>query len=274
MTRRAGNARADGRRLDLGAALRAGLTTMPRMYGEAWGALAFCVVAGVLPVLAPLTGAAAGVAVLFQGLAVLIAWGALTRISLTRDLGGAQALGLGPAGLQLGAGEGRIVAALLLNLIFLAILATVTTLLLLGVAGASDLDAEAIAARDWAAAGTPLQLAVVGAVALIALGVPLLFAVRLSLFAHASLGRGQVVSLNTLGVAEGSFWPLLLLLIVVALPRIALAALSAQGVLTGAAGQIAGVLVLVLVQVPFAAGAMGEAYRRLEYWTPGMERST
>lgn len=274
MTRRAGNARADGRRLDVGAALRAGVSAMPRMYREAWGALAFGVVAGILPVLAPLPGGAAWVAALFQGLAVLIAWGALTRIGLTRDLGGAQALGLGPAGLQLGAGEGRILAALLLNLVFLAILATVTSLLLLGVAGASDLDAEAIAARDWAAAGTPLQLAVVGLVAAIAIGVPLLFAVRLSLFAQASLGRGRVISLNTLGVAEGSFWPLLLLLIIVALPKIALLALSAQGMLTGAPGQIVWVLVLALVQAPFAAGAMGEAYRRLEYWTPEMESPT
>lgn len=271
MTRRAGNARADGRRLDVGAALMAGAAAMPRMYREAWGALAFGVVAGVLPVLAPLPGGAAWVAGLFQALAVLIAWGALTRIGLTRDVGGAQALGLGPAGLQLGAGEGRILAALLLNLIFLAILATVTTLLLLGVAGASDLDAEAIAARDWARAGTPLQLAVVGLVAAIAIGVPLLFAVRLSLFAQASLGRGRVISLNTLGVAEGSLWPLFALLLVVALPKIALMVLSAQGVLSGAAGQVVWVLVLALIQAPFAAGAMGDAYRQLEYWTPEQE---
>jgi hypothetical protein len=271
MTRRAGNARADGRRLDVGAALRAGVATMPRMYAEAWGALAFGVVAGVLPVLAPLPGGADWVAGLFQGLAVLIAWGALTRIGLTRDPAGAQALGLGPAGLQLGAGEGRILAALLLNLVFLAILVAVTGLLLLGVAGASDLDAQAIAARDWAAAGAPLQLVVVGLVGLIAVGVPLLFAVRLSLFAQASLGRGRVISLNTLGVAEGSFWPLLALLVVVGLPKIALLGLSAQGVLTGAAGQIVWVLVLALFQAPLAAGAMGDAYRQLEYWTPDTE---
>ena len=238
------------------------------MYREAWGAITFAVVAGVLPALAPLPGSAAWVAVLFQALAILIAWGALVRIGITSSLAEARAMGLGPAGLQLGGGEGRILAAALLNGVFLAILLTVVGLTLLGVAGASDLNSEAIAARDWSQAGPPLQLALVGGVALIAIAIPLLFAVRLSLFAQASLGRRRVISLNTLGIAEGSFWPLLALLLIAGLPKIILMALSAQGVLAGASAQAAWAAVLALVQAPFAAGALGSAYRQLEYWSP------
>ena len=271
MTRRKASGRADGRRLSVGAALSAAAAAMPRMYREAWGAIAFALVAGLLAALAPLPASAAWVAVLFQALATLIAWGALARVGLTSSLAEARAMGLGPAGLQLGGGEGRILAAALLNAVFLAILLTVVGLTLLGVAGASDLDADAIAARDWSRAGPPLQLALIGAVAFIALAIPLLFAVRLSLFAQASLGRRRVISLNTLGIAEGSFWPLLLLLLIAGLPKIVLAILSAQGVLTGAGAQVAWVLVLALVQAPFAAGALGSAYRQLEYWSPDTE---
>ncbi|MFN3353596.1 MAG: hypothetical protein ACK4Z5_08315, partial [Brevundimonas sp.] len=137
MTRRKASGRADGRRLNIGAALSAGVSAMPRMYREAWGAITFAVVAGVLPALAPLPGSAAWVAVLFQALAILIAWGALVRIGITSSLAEARAMGLGPAGLQLGGGEGRILAAALLNGVFLAILLTVVGLTLLGVAGAS-----------------------------------------------------------------------------------------------------------------------------------------
>lgn len=268
MTRRKASGRADGRRLNVGAALSAGVAAMPHMYAGAWGALAFAVVVGALPALAPLPASAGWVAVLIQALAGVIAWGALVRIGLSRDPEGARALGLGSAGLQLGGAEGRILAAGLLNAIFLTILLTVTGLTLLGVSGASDLDAEAIAARDWAAAGPPLQLVLVGLTALVAVGIPLLFAVRLALFSQASVARGRVVSLNTLGIAEGSFWPLLTLLLVIALPKILLLVLTAQGVLGGVSGQLVWALVLPLVQAPLAAGAMGDAYRQLEYWTP------
>lgn len=257
-----------GRRLDAVASLRAGARALPRMYGGAWAALSFAVVAGVLPVIAPVPAGGTWVVAAVQGLALLMAWGALTRIGLASSLDEARRLGLGPAGLQFNAGEGRILAALLLILVFLAILLTVLGLTLLGVAGASDLDADAIRARDWAQAGQPVQLALVAVVALLVVAVPLLFAVRLSLFAQASLGRRQVVSLNTLGIAEGSFWPLLFLLAVASLPKLVLAALGAAGLLGGAVAQIAWTLVLILIQAPFAAGALGDAYRQLEYWTP------
>jgi hypothetical protein len=87
--------------------------------------------------------------------------------------------------------------------------------------------------------------------------------VRLALFTQATVGRGQPVSLNTLGIGEGSFWRLTILLVLVFAPLAGLVALSGRGPVEGAAAA-AGIAGLWL---PFAAGAMGAAYRGLEYWT-------
>jgi hypothetical protein len=77
-----------------------------------------------------------------------------------------------------------------------------------------------------------------------------------------------MVSLNSMGVAEGSFWPLLGGLIVVGLPKLVLIGLSAAGLLSGAARDVASALVLSGLEAPLAAVFLGEAYQRLEYWAP------
>ena len=88
------------------------------------------------------------------------------------------------------------------------------------------------------------------------------------LFAPATLGRRQMVSLNSMGIAYGSFWPLLAGFILTDLPKITLLTLIGNGVLSGQSGGVIAVLVLVGLQLPLTFGFMGAAYRQLEYWSP------
>jgi hypothetical protein len=177
-------------------------------------------------------------------------------------------LGLGPLGLQFRWPELRLVGAALLCLIFLAMIVSVLGVIVLAIAGGAELNVEAIQARDWAEVGAPWRLAVVGAVVAGALIIPLVLTVRLSLFAHATLGRRQMVSLNSMGIAYGSFWALLLGLIIVNLPKIGLFTLIAGGVLGGVTASVVGAITLVAVQLPLTMAFLGAAYRQLEYWSP------
>jgi hypothetical protein len=77
-----------------------------------------------------------------------------------------------------------------------------------------------------------------------------------------------MVSLNSMGIAYGSFWQLLAGLIVTSAPKIALIALIGGGVLTGTAATVAWVVGLVGLQLPLTMAFLGAAYRQLEYWTP------
>ncbi|RAV24242.1 hypothetical protein DQE84_16685, partial [Staphylococcus warneri] len=70
------------------------------------------------------------------------------------------------------------------------------------------------------------------------------FAVRLSLFAPAPSGRGQMVSLQSLRIARGGFWPLRVGRVVPAAPKIALVLLWGEGLMSGAAGWIVFAVVL------------------------------
>jgi len=93
--------------------------------------------------------------------------------------------------------------------------------------------------------------------------------VRLSLFAPATLGRGHMVSLNSMGIAQGSFWPLLGgLIVVVGLPILGLLILTGAGLPSGVATWIVWAVVISAFEAPLALAFLGAAYRRLEYWTP------
>ena len=247
----------DARRFHVLKALAEGLGAIPRVWTHAWGAMIF------------VTGAAAGLAatpdepaarlVLGACLALggLMAWGAANRVA---QFGAeAPAHGLGPAGLQLGRREAAMVAAGLLNLIFLTMIGAVLALVALAIAGASELNAEALRSGDWASAGPAWRLALVGGVLAGSVWILILLIVRLSLFSQASVGRGRAVSLNTLGIASGSFWRLLVLNAVVFGPLSGGLILAKGGGALGTAVAAA----LAALWLPFAAGALSAAYRRL-----------
>ena len=254
------------RRLNVVGAVRDGVGAMLRVWNGAWGVLALVSMLAVAPVFVPVEGPVrAGLSAVLV-LAIWVAWGALSRIGTARSNTPAWAEGLGPLGFQFGMVELRLLAALVLNLIFIAMILTVLVLAALVVAGGTELDVEAIRARDWAAAGSPLQLGLVSLVAALMVWVPLIYAIRLSLFGQATVGRGHAVSLNTLGIAQGSFWGLAALNLVIGVAVALL--LAAPGVLGDFFGPIVTSLGLAWIVAPFAAGVLGAAYRQLEYWTP------
>jgi hypothetical protein len=256
-----------GRRLDLARALGDAGRAVPRAWSLAWGALVGAAVVAAAPALGWPGGGAMGLLWgLLTALTALVLAGALFRIGVGEDAAGARALGLQPAGLQFGRPELRLLGALLLVLIFLAMIGCVLALVVVAVAGMAELDVAAIQARRWGEVGETWKLAVLGLIGLIAVAVPLLLTVRLSLFAPATLGRRGVVSLNSMGVAYGSFWPLLAGLVTTAAPTLVLAALAVAGALKGTAAGLAWPLVLVGLQAPLTAGFLSAAYRQLEYW--------
>jgi hypothetical protein len=257
-----------GRRLNLQAALGATLRGLPRLWLGAAGALVLCAVVWLAPLAFAPTGWIGPIWAFAAGLATLVAVGALARLSVTDDLKAARALGLGPAGLQLGWPEARLLGAALLCLVFLAMILVVLALVALAIFGTAELDVAAIQARDWGRVGEPWKLGLLAALGVGVLLVPLLLVVRLSLFVPATLGRRQMVSLNSMGIAYGSFWPLLTGLVVTALPKIVLLSLIGTGVLSGVAGSVAWIVGLVALQLPLTLGFLGAAYRQLEYWTP------
>jgi len=258
--------RADQRRLDLGRALGWGAGAVARSWAGAWGALLFLSLVLSAPAGLPMDGALGVVRGLLWGAAGLIALGALTRIGVADDLDGARALGLGPGGLQFGAGELRILWAAVLNLIFLSLIGCILALVALAVFGMAELDAKAIEARNWAAVGPAWKLAVLAVLSGLIIGVPLLLITRLSLFAPATIGRRRTTSLNAMGVGYGSFWPLFALLLLI---------LASLGAIVWTAGRmetpwcwLAVVIAVPWLWAPFSAGALAGAYRQLEYWTP------
>lgn len=257
-----------GRRLNLQAALVRTLRMLPLMWSGAAGALALCTALWLLPAFWTPEGWMRGIWALAVAASTLGAVGALARLSISDDLAEARAMGLGPLGLQAKLPEARLLGALLLCLLFLAMIVCILALVVLAIFGMAELNVQAIQARDWAAVGEPWKLGVLAVLGVGAVAIPLLLVVRLSLFAPATLGRRQMVSLNAMGIAYGSFWPLLAGLIVTALPRIVLLILIGAGVLSGRTGDIVAALVLAGLQLPLTIGFLGAAYRQLEYWSP------
>lgn len=256
------------RRLNLQAALGSALRAMPGLWLGAAGALLVFTAVWLVPVFRPLTGWMGPVWAIAAGVTTLVAVGALARLSVTENVRAARALGLGPAGLQFGWPEVRLVVSALFCLIFLAMIVIVLALVVVAILGTAGLDVAAIEARDWERVGAPWKLgllAVPGAAALLIL---LLFGVRLSLFIPATLGRNQMVSLNSMGIAYGSYWPLLAGLIITALPMAGLLAGMRTAGLAAPLSPVILVVGLVWLQLPLTLALLGTAYRQLEYWTP------
>lgn len=255
------------RRLDLQAALASTARALPRLWLGAGGALLLCAAVWLAPPFATLPGWSEPVWVFGAGLVAVIAVGGLARVSIADDLRSARTLGLGPGGLQFGWPEARLIGAGLLCLIFLAMMMVVLALVVLAIFGTAELDVAAIQARDWNRVGPPWKLALLAAVGIGAVLVPLLLVVRLSLFVPATLGRRQMVSLNSMGIAYGSFWPLLAGLVVTAVPTVAVLALIGWATLTHRVASVAWIVTLVGLQLPLTLAFLGAAYRQLEYWT-------
>ena len=78
-----------------------------------------------------------------------------------------------------------------------------------------------------------------------------------------------MVSLNSMGIAYGSFWPLLAGLIITALPMAGLLAVVRTAGLAVPVSPVILVVGLVWLQLPLTLALLGTAYRQLEYWTPG-----
>lgn len=253
----------DGHRvLRLGETLSATVNALPRLWRGAWGAiLAAALVWSAQPLV---VGAAGLIWAPFGLIATLVLAGALGRIAITEDLEQARRLGLGPAGLQLGRPELRLLGAGLLCAVFMAMILSVVALVLLAVFGMAELNAQAIEMRRWSAVGPVWKLVLLAAVTAFALFAVVAFAVRLSLFAPATIGRGHMVSLQSMSIARGAFWPLMVGLIVTAAPKIGLVLLWGAGLLAGTAGWIVFAVVLTGLQAPLTLAFVGAAYRRLE----------
>lgn len=253
----------DGHRvLRLGETLRAAFAILPRLWSGAWGAiLAAAVVWGIQPLAA---GAASLMWAPFGLVATLVLAGALGRIAITEDLPQARRLGLGPAGLQFGRPELRLLGAGLLCAVFLAMILSVVALVLLALFGMAELNAQAIEMRQWSAVGPVWKLTLLALVTAFALFAVVAFTVRLSLFAPATIGRGHMVSLQSMSIARGAFWPLLVGLIVTSAPKIGLVLLWGAGLLSGTAGWVVFEVVLTGLQAPLTMAFVGAAYRRLE----------
>jgi len=248
--------------LRLGETLSAAVRALPRLWRGACGAI---VLAAVVWSLKPLAAGAAGLIWAACALAsTLVLAGALARIAITDDLVEARRLGLGPVGLQFGSPEVRLLGAGLLCAIFLAMILSVVALVLLAVFGMAELNAQAIEMRQWSAVGPAWKLILLAVVTAFALFAVIAFAVRLSLFAPATIGRGQMVSLQSMSIARGGFWSLLVGLVVTAAPKIALVLLWGAGLMSGTAGWTVFAVVLTGLQAPLTMAFVGAAYRRLE----------
>ena len=257
------------RRLNLQAALGVALRAMPGLWLGAAGALLVCTAVWLVPVFRTLTGWTVPVWAIAAGMTTLVAMGGLARLSVTGSVRAARALGLGPAGLQFGWPEARLVVSALFCLIFLAMIGIFLALAVVAVVGAAGLDVAAIQVRDWDTVGAPWKLGLLAVPAAAALLILLLFVVRLSLFVPATMGRNQVVSLNSMGIVYGSYWPLLAGLIITVLPMAGLVAFVRTAALAATLGPVILIVGLVWLQLPLTLALLGAAYRQLEYWTPG-----
>jgi hypothetical protein len=253
-----------GGRLDLVEALTEALGRMGEMARGAGPALALTAALALALILLRLPEGVAALLSLLVLLAGLSAFGATTRIGTAGDLATARRAGLRPGGLQLGRPEARLAGATLLCALFMLIMLALLTMVALALFGGAGLNAEAVKARDWAAVGPAWKLILLAGVGLLVLGAPLLFAVRLSLYAPATVGRGQMISLTATGLTNRAILPLLAGLVACAIPGLIWIGLVAAGVLGGKAAGAVAILMLVAVQWPLTSAFLGAAYRRLE----------
>ena len=252
-------------RLRLRETLAETLGRVPEMWRGAGGAIGVAAVAAVALAIVPLAGPMRAVCWVWLVLASLVAFGAVTRIGVARDLDEARGLGLGPFGFQLTRTEARLAGATLLCALFLTIILSLLALVALALFGGAGLDAEAIRVRDWAAAGPVWKLALLAVVGVIVLGAPVVLAVRLSLYAQATVGRGRMTSLTATSLTNGSMLPLFIGLVLVEMPKTVWLVLMIVGVVSGPVAVIGGIVVLAVIQAPLTAAFLGAAYRRLEW---------
>jgi len=253
----------DHGRLALGATLGEAAQRMPDMARGAGGVLGLTAGFALL-LLAGSAGWFALLGWLALILSALSSFGAVTRIGVAQDLDGARRRGLGPLGFQLSRVEARLAGATLLCTLFLTIILSLLALVALALFGGAGLDAGAIRARDWAAAGAAWKLILLSGVGLVVLATPVLLAVRLALFAQATVGRGQMISLTATSLTNNAILPLLGGLIVCGAPLLLWLALVIAGVLAGKAALAVATIILFAVQAPFTAAVLGAAYRQLE----------
>ena len=249
--------RASKPKLNLAPALDETLRGLAPAWRGAWGAMAVCIILTSALIFLPDSGWTwlGAPATVVAGLALK---GGLLRLALKEPAG------LGPAGLQFGKPEARLLGAALLCLLLIAMITAVVGLVLLAVAGMAELDADAIAQRDWAAAGEGWKLAVVTLAGLGAVFVVLSLFVRLSLYAPATVARGRMVSLDSFIIVRGSGWPLFAGLLATSAPVIILALLASGGMLAGKGGALVWTVVMVGLQAPLTTGFVSAAYRRLD----------
>lgn len=251
-------------RLRLRETLTEALWRAPEVLTGAGGAIAAVAVMSLVVGLFPASGWGAAGQFTLLGVALLVALGAVTRIGVAGDKAGGKVLGLGPAGLQLNRTEARLLGATLLCGLFLAIMLALLGLTALALFGGAGLDAEAIRVRNWSAAGPAWKLWLLAGVGVIVVGAPVVLALRLSLYAQATVATGRMISLTATRLTNGSMLPLLAGLILVQAPGIIWAVLAITGVLPAKAVLAAGVVLIAAVQVPLKAAFLGAAYRRLD----------
>lgn len=247
-------------RLRPGAALSEAVRAMPQMMRGAGPVLVLTT--ALFAASGLLSGAAAGLAGLAALLTWLVGFGAVTRIGLF-GLETARARGLGPGGFQLKRLEFRLLGATLLIALFMSIILSLLGLTALALFGASGLDAEAIKARDWARVGPLWKLVLLSGVAFVVVATPVVFLVRLSLYAQATAAWGRMTSLATTGLTNRAILPLLAGLTVCVAPTVLWMAVSLTAGWGGVAAGVIGAALLMLVQTPLAAGFLGAAWRRL-----------
>lgn len=251
-------------RLDLAATLAEAVGRIGDMARGAGPVLALTAVLALGVVLLPLSGGLEAGLLGLTLVAGLAAFGATTRIGTAADIESARHAGLRAGGLQLGKPEARLAGATLLCTLFMLIMLALLMLVALALFGGAGLNADAVKNADWAAVGPTWKLVLLAGVAVVVLGAPVLFAVRLSLYAPATVGRGQMISLTATGLTNRAILPLLAGLIVCALPGLIWLGLVVTGILGGKAVGVVAIVLLVLIQWPLTSAFLGAAYRRLE----------
>ena len=245
--------------LPLGVALAEAVRAMPDMMRGAGPVLILTTgLLGASGWLAGLTGGLMGLAAV-GGLA---GFGAVTRIGLF-GLESARERGLGSGGFQLRRLELRLLGATLLIALFMSIILSLLGLTALALFGASGLDAGAIEAREWARVGPAWKLVLLSGVALIVLATPVVFLVRLSLYAQATAVWGRMASLATTGLTNGAMLPLFAGLAICAAPTVLWMVVAFTAGWGGSVAGAVGAALWVLVQTPLTAGFLGAAWRRL-----------
>ena len=231
---------------------------LPRVWKGA--ALALGLWAAIGAAAAIWSGGVTGIILLVLGaVAGLVAIGASLRIAVADHLTGARALGLGPGGLQVGRAELQLFGAAALCLLFWAIVASLVGLTVLALFGGSELNVEAIQARDWGSVGPAWRVAVVAVVGVGAIIIPVMLAARLAVAGPATVAQGRMVSLPAMAISRGNVVVLVVGLVLVSIPGLVL-----LGILASIGGTVAGIgsaIAVVWVLVPMWMGFLGAFYR-------------